>query len=154
METKSLSSKQVCWAQELSCYHFQIDYCQGKANGAANALSQYPQQSAEEEETFRAENVKILHRLQSLLTNASLSSKTLSELSPLYQVLVCGTHDLPKLRQFWNSLRSNIARDGPYASIGGMRLRLSELQENDEEAKLLRGSAGLPEGWEDVEGVL
>ena len=27
METKSLSSRQVCWAQELSCYHFQIDYC-------------------------------------------------------------------------------------------------------------------------------
>ena len=35
-----------------------------------------------------------------------------------------------------------------------MRLRLSELQENDEEAKLLRSSASLPEGWEDVEGVL
>ena len=35
-----------------------------------------------------------------------------------------------------------------------MRLRLSELQENDDEAKLLRGSADLPEGWEDVEGVL
>ena len=27
METKSLSSKQVRWAQELSCYHFRIDYC-------------------------------------------------------------------------------------------------------------------------------
>ena len=35
-----------------------------------------------------------------------------------------------------------------------MRLRLSELQESDKEAKLLRGSATLPEGWEDVEGVL
>ena len=35
-----------------------------------------------------------------------------------------------------------------------MRLQLSELQENDEEAKLLRSSASLPEGWEDVEGVL
>ena len=35
-----------------------------------------------------------------------------------------------------------------------MRLRLSELQENDEEAKLLRSSAGLPESWKDVEGVL
>ena len=37
-DTKSLSSKQVCWAQELFCYHFQIDYCQGKANGSADAL--------------------------------------------------------------------------------------------------------------------
>ena len=35
-----------------------------------------------------------------------------------------------------------------------MRLQLSELQENDEEAKLLRSSASLSEGWEDVEGVL
>ena len=35
-----------------------------------------------------------------------------------------------------------------------MRLRFSKLQENDEEAKLLRGAAGLPEGWEDVKEVL
>ena len=27
MNTKSLSSRQVYWAQELFCYHFQIDYC-------------------------------------------------------------------------------------------------------------------------------
>ena len=26
MKMKSLSSKQVCWAQKLSCYHFRIDY--------------------------------------------------------------------------------------------------------------------------------
>ena len=38
IETKSLSSRQVRWAQELSCYYFRIDYCQGKANGVANAL--------------------------------------------------------------------------------------------------------------------
>ena len=104
MNTKSLSSRQVRWAQELSRYHFQIDYCQGKANGAANALSQYPQRSAEEEETLRAENVKILHHLQSSLTNASLSSLSTSvELSPLYQVLIYGTHVLPQLRQFWDT---------------------------------------------------
>ena len=35
-----------------------------------------------------------------------------------------------------------------------MKLRLSELQENDEEVKLFRRVAGLLEGWEDVEGVL
>ena len=63
MDTKSLSSKQVRWTQKLSCYHFQIDYCQGKANRAANTLSQYPQQSAEEKDILRAENVKILHCL-------------------------------------------------------------------------------------------
>ena len=52
MDTKSFSSRQVRWAQEFSCYHFQIDYCQGKANGAADALSRYSQQNEEEEETL------------------------------------------------------------------------------------------------------
>ena len=42
-------------------YHFQIDYRQNKANRAIDALSQYPQQSAEEEETLHAKNVKIFH---------------------------------------------------------------------------------------------
>ena len=37
MDTKSLSFRQVCWAQKLSYYHFQIDYCQDKANEAADA---------------------------------------------------------------------------------------------------------------------
>ncbi len=71
MDTKSLSSRQVQWAQELSRYHFRIDYQQGKANGAADALSQYPQRSAEEEETLQAKNIKILHRFQSSLTQVS-----------------------------------------------------------------------------------
>ncbi len=38
MDTKSLSSKQVWWAQELSNYYFRIDYRQEKANGATNTL--------------------------------------------------------------------------------------------------------------------
>ena len=63
MDTKSLSYRQVRWAQKLSCYYFQIDYRQGKSNGAADALSWYPQRSVEEEKTLRAKNVKILHRL-------------------------------------------------------------------------------------------
>ena len=63
MKTKSLSSRQVQWAQELSRYHFQIDYRQGKANAAADALSWYPQQNAKKEETLCTDNVKILHRL-------------------------------------------------------------------------------------------
>ena len=50
MDTKSLSSRQVRWAQELSRYHFWIDYRQGKANGAADALSRFPQRSQDEEE--------------------------------------------------------------------------------------------------------
>ena len=123
IDMKSLSSRQVHWAQELSCYHFQIDYRQGKANGATDALSRYPQRSAEEEETLRAENVKILHRLQSSLAKVSGLSVNSSHLSPLHQVLICGTTVLPQLHRFWDSLREEIARDSPYiANIGGMRL--------------------------------
>ncbi len=42
MDMKSPSFRQVRWAQKLSRYHFRIDYRQGKANGAADALSRYP----------------------------------------------------------------------------------------------------------------
>ena len=52
INTKSISSKQVRWAQKLSYYYFQIDYYQGKANRAIDVLSQYSQQSAEEEKTL------------------------------------------------------------------------------------------------------
>ena len=41
IDLKSLSSQQVRWAQELSQYYFQINYCQGKANVAADALSRF-----------------------------------------------------------------------------------------------------------------
>ena len=45
IDIKNLSSRQVRWAQELSQYYFQVDYCQGKANAAADALSRFPQRS-------------------------------------------------------------------------------------------------------------
>ena len=98
MNTKSLSSRQVCWAQKLSRYHFQIDYHQGKANGAANVLSRFSQRNQAKEDKLRTENTRILHKLQSSLTNASLSSlSTSAELLPLHQVLICGMHVLPQL---------------------------------------------------------
>ena len=99
MDIKSLSSWQVRWAQKVSYYHFRIDYPQGKANETADVLSQYPLQSAEGEKILRAENVKILHRLHSLLINASLSSlNSLAELSPPHLVLIYGTYVLPQLQ--------------------------------------------------------
>ena len=104
MGTKSLSSRQVRWAQELSCYYFQIDYCQDKANGVADTLSQYPQQSVKKEKTLCTENVKIMHRLQSSLSNANLSGFSASaKLLSLQQVLLCGMHALSQLRQFWDT---------------------------------------------------
>ena len=48
-----------------------------------------------------------------------------------------------------------MARDSPYiANIRIMRQRLFGLQENDEEAKLLRGFTSLPEDWKGVDRVL
>ena len=129
IETKSLSFRQVRWAQELSRYHFQIDYCQGKANGAADALSCFLQRNKDEEEKLWAENTQILHHLQSSLTNATLSGlSALASLSPLHQVFICGTHGLPQLCQFWDTFCSELANKGPYkVSIGSRRLRLEEL---------------------------
>ena len=63
MDPKSLSLRQVRWAQKLSRYYFRIDYHQGKANAAADVLSHFPQRSQSEEEELRAEITQILHRL-------------------------------------------------------------------------------------------
>ena len=81
---KSLSSRQVRWAQKLSHYHFWIDYCQSKASRAADALSWYPQQSPKKEKTFQAENVKIFHYLQ--LSLAKVSELLTSHLSLFHQI--------------------------------------------------------------------
>ena len=121
-------------------------------------MSRFPQRSQSEEEELRAENTQIFHRLQSSLTNASLSGLSLSghnigsqteasNLSPLHQVLICGTYVLPRLCQFWEKLRGELASEGPYqqASIGGLRLRLPELQAEDQAAREIR-QQGLKEG--------
>ncbi len=95
MDTKSLSSCQVRWAQELSQYHFQIDYCQGKANAVADALSCFPQRSQAKKETLKEENFQILHRLQTSLTRINIVGLSLlglasaADLFPLHQVLIC-----------------------------------------------------------------
>ena len=101
MDTKSLSFTQVCWAQKLSKYYFRINYCQGKVNGATDALSRFSQRNKNEEEKFRAENTQIFHRLQFSLTNATSSGLSiLASLLPLHQVFICGTYALPQLRRF------------------------------------------------------
>ena len=155
MDMKSLSSKQVRWAQKLSCYHFQIDYRQGKANGAADALSRFPQRNQAEEDELQTENTRILHKLQSSLTNASLSGFSISaKLLPLYQVFICGTHVLPQLRQFWDTFQAKLGDEDLYrVNISAMRLRLSELQESDNETRKIRAE-GLKDDYAEVDGVL
>ena len=128
MDTKNLSSCQVRQAQKLSRYHFCFDYCQDKANEAANALSCYPKRSQEEEEILQAENTRILQHLQSLLTNARASNTLLAHVASLKYVIICGTHVLSDLCQSQETFRQELAAKDPYqASIGGMRPRLVEL---------------------------
>ena len=129
MDMKNLSSCQVRWAQELFRYYFQIDYCQGQANGVADALSRFPQKNQVKEEELQTENTWIFHKLQSLLTNNSLSGlRTSADLSPLHRVFVCKTYILLQLCQFWANVQSELVNGGSYkVSIGGMRLRLVEL---------------------------
>ena len=50
IDLKSLSFRQVHWAQELSCYHFQINYCQNKANTTADTLSRFLYRSQNEKD--------------------------------------------------------------------------------------------------------
>ena len=105
MDTKSLSSRQVRWAQELSRYHFRIDYDQSKANGAADALSCYSQRSQGEEKIFQTENTRILQCLQSSLTNTRTSSTPSAHVASLKHVIICKTHTLPDLCQSWKTFR-------------------------------------------------
>ena len=101
MDTKSLSSKQVRWVQKLPRYHFQNDYCQSKANGAADALSHFSQRNQAEEDELQTENTRIFRKLQSSLSNASLSDLSASaKLLSLYRVLICSMQVLPQLHQF------------------------------------------------------
>ena len=158
MDTKSLSSRQVRWVQELSWYHFQIDYHQNKANGTADAHFCFLQRSHNKEEKLWAKNTQVFHRLQTSLTNASLSGLSLNsaiDLSPLHRVYICGTHVLPQLRQFWGKFRMKLADKNPYkACTGCMRLRLSELQESDPKGSELKSKDELSDSWEDTDGVL
>ena len=156
-----MSSRQVRWAQKVSRYHFQIDYSQGKANGAADALSRFSQGSLDQEKKLWAENTQILHCLQTSLTNASLVGLSLlglsasSKLLPLHQVLIFGTHSLPQLRHFWHTFRSELVNKSPYkVNIGSMQLWLQELHKTNSKAQELR-QQGLRDGpYQDIDRVL
>ena len=154
INTKSLSSCQVRWAQELFHYHFHINYRQGKANRAADALSRYPQQSQGNEEILQAENTRILQRLQFLLTNACVSSTFLTHVVSLKYVIICETHIFPNLFQSWEMFRQELVTESPnQASIRSMRLRLVELQAEDGQAQKIRVEK-LGRNWEDSDRIL
>ena len=153
MDTKSLSSRQVRWAQELSRYHFRINYRQGKANAAADALLRFPQRSQDEENELQAKNGQIFYCLQNSLTNASLAGLSFPSSLPsyLHQVLICRTYVPSQLRQFWSSLWEKLAQ-GRFYVVGDIRLRLQELQNEDKQAQ--KAKAKHSESWDDGKKVL
>ena len=119
---------------------------------ATDALSQYPQQNAKEKATLQAKNTKILHWLQSSLANISDLSLDVSSL--LHQILVCGTTVLPQLQRLWDFFQGKIANKGHYnVSIGALRLRLPDLQNNNDQTRKLQ-VVELFEEWVDIEGML
>ena len=129
IDIKSSSSHQVRWTQKLFQYHFRINYCQKIVNGAADVLSHFPQKNQAKEDKLQTKNTRILHKLQSSLTNANLWGLSISaELLPLYQILICGTHVLPQIWQFWNMLQAKFGDKSPYqVSISVMHLKFWEL---------------------------
>ena len=60
---------------------------------------------------------------------------------------------LTQLKEFRNLFKSKLSSEGLYTvSIGGMRLRLQELQAEDEQAR--KTKAEHSEGWDNINGVL
>ena len=83
-----------------------------------------------------------------------MASPSFSPPSHLYQVFICETYVLPQLRQFWNGLQGELVFKSLYiVSIGGMRLRLQELQDGNEHACKLRAGQ-LAKDWQNIDGVL
>ena len=61
----------------------------------------------------------------------------------------------PQLYQFWDTFQAELANENSFKdSIGGIRLRLPELEESGLEAKKLKSNKQLPDSWEDIDGVL
>ena len=93
--------------------------------------------------------------MQFSLINASLSGFSISaELLCFHQNLICGTHVLPQLRQFWATFRAKLDDESLYrVSINAMRLRLLELQKSDNEAQKIRAEK-LKDDYEEIDRVL
>ena len=126
-----------------------------KSQWSYRRIVSFSSEESSQKEELQTENTRILHKLQSSLINASLSGLSiLAKLSLFHQVLICGTHVLFQICQFWNTFWAELGNDGPYqVSISAMRLRLSELQESNNETWKIRAE-GLKNNYEEVDGIL
>lgn len=111
MDIKNLYLMQVRWTEKLSKYHFWIDNCREKINGAVNALSQFSKRSKAQQEAWKAENSHILFQLQILMTMAYLGALTMKvDFLILYQFFIFQTYVLPnwiKLQTTGKTERAN-----------------------------------------------
>ncbi len=72
----------------------------------------------------------------------------------LHQVLIYRTAILLQVCQFWNTIESELAHEGPHImSIGDMKIIVPQLYDNNKEAKKLRLER-LLKGWKDIDKVL
>ena len=98
--------------------------------------------------------MRILQRLQSLLTNAHAFSTLSAHIVSLKHVIICRMHALSDLCQSWETFRQELAAKSPYqASIEGMRLKLVKLQAEDGQARKIRAEK-LGRNWEDSDRIL
>ena len=98
--------------------------------------------------------MRIIQRLQFLLTNAHASSTLLTYVASLKHVIICGTQAVPDLCQFWETFYQELPMKSPYqASIRGIRLRLVELQAEDSPVWKI-GAEKLGRNREDSDGIL
>jgi len=80
---KQLNQQQVCWAEQLADYEFQIHYKKGNENGEADALSRQPDHEgvkkihtkilSEDEKKILTKGLAATYKVkQALLTNEEL----------------------------------------------------------------------------------
>ena len=82
MTTKQLSRRQACWSEFLSRFNFAIQYCPGKLNSCANALTRrsddFPQDDQDPHHAHHQQLVIKPHNLSSALQeHLSLQPATL-----------------------------------------------------------------------------
>lgn len=117
-------------AEMLSKYYFRINHCQAKANRAIDALSKYSKQNAKEKSTLQANNIKILHRLQSSRVKVSDLAKDIP--FSLYQVKIFEMAVMLQLRQLEKFFKNRFYKKKPYIiSMRAIQFRLAKLQNNN-----------------------
>lgn len=93
-----------------------------------------------------------MHQLQSLL--AQVLRLTTEIPSSLYQIFIYRTTVLLQLHKFWDTIQDELSHKNLYiTSIRAIKIRLSELCNEDKKAKKLK-TKGLPESWENFDKIL